>query len=95
MLAATEPVLLVLGATAFTAQAALGLSMLLYGLAIAVSREHPAWVGWIGVIGGAGWLLGALVIDFAVIVPFTVVCWIWTLVLAVALLRCGRDGVPG
>jgi phosphoglycerol transferase MdoB-like AlkP superfamily enzyme len=92
VLAVTEAVMLVLGAIAFTAQAALGLSMLLYGLAIAVSRELPAAVGWLGVFGGAGWLTGAVLIDFAVIVPFTVICWVWTLVLAVVLLRAGREG---
>jgi hypothetical protein len=90
----TEAVLLVLGAIAFTAQAALGLSMLLYGLSIAVSRDLPRGVGWLGVLGGAGWLTGAVMIDFAVIVPFTVVCWVWTLVLAGVLLRGGREGAP-
>ncbi len=83
--------MLVLGAIAFIAQATLGLSILLYGLAIAVSRELPAGVGWLGVLGGAGWLTGAVLIDFAVIVPFTVICWIWTIALAVVLLRAGRE----
>jgi hypothetical protein len=92
VLLSAEAVLLVLGATAFTAQAALGLSMLVYGLAIAVSREFPRSVGWLGVLGGAGWLTGAVLVDFAVIVPFTVVCWVWTLVLAAVLLRTGREG---
>jgi hypothetical protein len=92
VLVTTEAVMLVLGAIAFTAQAALGLSMLVYGLAIAVSRELPSGVGWLGVLGGAGWLTGAVLIDFAVIVPFTVVCWVWTLVLAGVLLRARWEG---
>lgn len=92
LLVTTEAVMLVLGAIAFTAQAALGLSILLYGLAVAVSRELPAGVGWLGMLGGAGWLTGAVLIDFAVIVPFTVISWAWTLVLAVALLQRQRGG---
>ncbi|MGH3585239.1 MAG: hypothetical protein ACRDQ0_02855 [Pseudonocardia sp.] len=86
-LSATEAVLFVLGATAFTAQGMLGLSMLLYGVAVAVSDRLPTALGWLGVLGGAGWLTGALLVDFAVIVPSTVVCWIWTLVLAVVVAR--------
>jgi hypothetical protein len=87
LLVAADAVLLVLGAIAFTAQAMIGLSLALYGLTVAVSREFPAWVGWLGALGGAGWLAGALLVDVAVIVPSTVVCWVWTLALAVVLVR--------
>jgi hypothetical protein len=87
ILTQTESVLLVLGATAFIAQAMLGLAVLLYGLAVATSDRLPTWLGWLGALGGGGWLAGAVLIDFAVIVPFTVVSWAWMLVLAMALLR--------
>lgn len=38
-----------------------GLPFVLVGLAVVLSRRYPAWLGWIGVVGGAGALLiGAL-----------------------------------
>jgi hypothetical protein len=87
VLVQTEAVLLVLGATAFAAQALLGLSVLLHGLTVVTADRFPAWVGWLGVLAGAGWLVGALLVDFAVIVPFTVLAWVWMLVLAGTVLR--------
>lgn len=86
----TETVLILLGSIAFTAQAMLGLGVLLYGVTVARTRGLPSWLGWVGAVAGAGWLVGAVAVEFAVIVPFTVVTWVWTIVLGVALFRAGR-----
>src|SRR3712207_6807304 len=64
LLTETNAVLTLLGTTAFTAQALLGLSILLYGLTVALSKGFPAWLGWIGAIAGTGWTIGALIISF-------------------------------
>ncbi|MGW0521098.1 hypothetical protein [Crossiella sp. NPDC003009] len=99
VLTETRAVLTVLGSTAFTAQALLGLTVLLYGLAMALGRGLPRWLGWAGAVAGLGWLSGALLVDFAVIVPFTVAAWAWMITTGVALWRQGesvsaRSGTP-
>ncbi|MGH2598880.1 MAG: DUF4386 family protein, partial [Dehalococcoidia bacterium] len=37
-----------------------GLPFLLMGLAVLLSRRYPAWLGWIGVVGGAGSLIAGM-----------------------------------
>ncbi len=64
-----------------------GLPFILAGLAVAVSRRYPAWLGWIGVIGGGGslvigvaMLLGVqtgLAVPFAVVLSFFMVVLGW------------------
>ena len=63
-----------------------GAPFVLAGLAVAVSRRYPAWLGWIGFIGGAG----SLVIGIAMFlglapaglaVPFAVVLSLFMVVL--------------
>lgn len=78
----TAAAMVVLGAVAFTAQALLGAAIALHGLTLALDRRVPRWLGPVGVVAGLGWATGALVVDFAIIVPFTAVAWLWTLVLA-------------
>lgn len=95
LLTETNAVLTLLGSVAFTAQALLGLAILLYGLTLARS-SFPGWLGWSGAVIGAGWLTGALLIDFAVIVPFTTLAWVWMIVLGGLLWTRGsrRAAVP-
>jgi hypothetical protein len=66
-----------------------GLPFVLAGLAVALSARYPAWLGWIGVIGGAGslligiaMLLGVqtqLAVPFAVVLSFFMVILGWLL----------------
>ena len=66
-----------------------GLPFLLAGLAVAMSRRYPAWLGWIGVIGGGGsfvvgiaMLLGVqtgLAVPFAVVLSLFMVALGWFL----------------
>jgi hypothetical protein len=62
-----------------------GLPFVLAGLAVALSRRYPAWLGWIGVIGGAGSLLIGIAMLFGVqtqlAVPFAVVLSFFMVVL--------------
>ncbi len=62
-----------------------GVPFILAGLAVTVSRRYPAWLGWVGFIGGAGsviigvWMfLGA---ETRLAVPFAVVISAFMLVL--------------
>ncbi|TQN33270.1 uncharacterized protein DUF4386 [Haloactinospora alba] len=91
----TEAVLTALGSTAFTAQAMLGASVALSGAVFSRSHLVPGWVGWCGAVAGTGWLVGALLVNFAVIVPFTALTWLWTVMLAVPLWRgATRETAP-
>ena len=64
-----------------------GLPFVLAGLAVALSPRYPAWLGWIGVIGGTGslligiaMLLGVqtqLAVPFAVVLSFFMVVLGW------------------
>jgi hypothetical protein len=66
-----------------------GLPFVLAGLAVALSGRYPAWLGWIGVIGGGGslvvgiaMLLGVqtgLAVPFAVVLSFFMVVLGWLL----------------
>ena len=66
-----------------------GLPFVLTGLAVALSRRYPAWLGWIGVIGGGGsfvvgiaMLLGVqtgLAVPFAVVLSLFMVALGWML----------------
>ena len=81
----TEALLLVLGSTAFVAQALLGLAVGLTGLLLARAEVGGRVFGIIGAVIGLGWLVGAVAINFAVIVPFTALAWVWLVVLGVCL----------
>ncbi|WP_433575439.1 DUF4386 family protein [Nocardia brasiliensis] len=86
----TETILIVLGSIAFTAQALLGAAVLLAGYAVTRSVRMPRWLGWVGVIAGLGWLVGALLVEFAVVVPFTILTWLWTVAVAIVAWRAAR-----
>lgn len=77
--------LTMVGSVAFTEQALLGLSVALYGLTLVSGSSFPRWVGWLGAVAGAGWLTGALVIRFDVIVPCMVLAWAWMVSLGVLM----------
>ncbi|WP_240772154.1 DUF4386 family protein [Nocardia sp. CS682] len=83
----TETTLIALGSIAFTAQALLGAAVAFAGYLFARSPMLPTWLGGVGIIAGLGWLTGALLVDFAVIVAFTILTWLWTLVVAGVALR--------
>lgn len=89
LLTQVEAVLLVLGATAFTAQALVGVMIGVHGLALTLDRRLPRWLGVVGLVAGLGWLAGAVIVDFAVIVPFTALTWLWAIVLGIVVWRRG------
>jgi hypothetical protein len=74
-----------------------GLPFVLAGLAVALSPRYPAWLGWIGVIGGAGSLLIGLAMLLGVqtllAVPFAVVLSFFMVVLGWLLWEQAGQGV--
>lgn len=79
--------LTMVGSVAFTAQALLGLSVALYGLTLVSGSSFPRWTGWLGVVAGGGWLIGAILIRFDVIVPCMVLAWAWMVSLGILMWR--------
>jgi Domain of unknown function (DUF4386) len=77
-----------------------GVPFILSGMAVAFSRRYPPWIGWLGVVGGAGSFLGGVLqfLDFIpgserlVIVPAQVVS-LWMVVMGVLMWR--RAGAAG
>ncbi|WP_317493344.1 DUF4386 family protein [Haloechinothrix sp. LS1_15] len=92
---AADAVLAVLGSTAFVAQGLLGSSVLVYGAVLAYSRALPRWLGTFGMVTGAGWLTGAVALSFAVIVPFTVLGWLWMIAIGIVLWRRANTASRG
>ncbi|MGH3815091.1 MAG: hypothetical protein ACRDUV_22045 [Pseudonocardiaceae bacterium] len=79
--------LTMVGSVAFTAQALLGLSVLLYGLTLISGSSYPSWLGWLGAVAGMGWLVGAIVIRFDVIVFCMALAWAWMVGLGILMWR--------
>ncbi|MGX1768139.1 hypothetical protein ACWIE7_07520 [Dietzia sp. NPDC055343] len=81
----TEALLLVLGSAAFVAQALVGLAVAATGLVLALAPVANRMFGLVGILIGLGWTLGAVMINFAIIVPFMTLAWAWLTVLGVSL----------
>ena len=67
-----------------------GVPFILAGLAVALSRRYPAWLGWVGFVGGAGsliigiamflgWASAGVAVPFAVILSAFMVILGWLL----------------
>jgi hypothetical protein len=42
-----------------------GLTVILYGLAIAVGIAFPRWLGWLGLVAGLAWVLAGLMVGYS------------------------------
>ncbi|MFC7404951.1 hypothetical protein [Georgenia alba] len=83
----TEALLHVLGSAAFVSQALVGVSVALLGVALMRRTRSSLVLGGVGILAGAGWATGAVMINFAIIVPFTLLTWAWVVVVAIVVLR--------
>jgi uncharacterized membrane protein (DUF2068 family) len=77
-----------------------GLTLLLYGLAIALGRVFPRWVGWVAVVSGAAFMFhGAVVVTYEGFVPSIIklvgilLLAVWGLIMAV-LMWCNGGRQP-
>ncbi len=73
-----------------------GLTLFLYGVAIAVGTVYPRWVGWVAVVSGAAFMYnGAVEVAYSGFVPSTVklvgilLLAVWALIMAVLMWRIG------
>ncbi|MED4161444.1 hypothetical protein [Halalkalibacterium halodurans] len=89
----TNATLTMLGTTAFISQAMLGLSIILYGIVLLFVPVLKRWLAYLGIIAGLGWLIGAIIIDFSIIVRFTVLAWIWVFLVCTLLLLNMRSTI--
>jgi Domain of unknown function (DUF4386) len=72
-----------------------GVSVSLSAMAVARSKEFPRWLGWVGVMGGAGSVVGGLLSAYTgfsttemnVAMPFNLVVVIWVILVGVILWR--------
>jgi hypothetical protein len=73
-----------------------GVTFILLGLAVAASRRHPRWLGWVAVVAGVGSVLVGLVQAYAgesttvtrvATIVFPTVITLWTAWMGVRLLR--------
>jgi hypothetical protein len=69
-----------------------GVPFILFGLAVALSGRYPAWLGWVGLIGGVGSLLCGIPMFFArylvsldFYIPFAVLLSVWMIIMGVHL----------
>jgi hypothetical protein len=72
-----------------------GVPFILSGLAVALSRRYPAWLGWIAVVGGAGSLAGGVLMFFDVslgseqfFILFAQLVSLWMVAMGVLMWRC-------
>lgn len=101
LLRADDLFIVVLGATAWSAQLLVGLSFFLYGMAVLRSREYPVWLAWVGVVAGAGWLavgialfVGAGFVEFDQVFLFQTLAALWMLGMGVLMgRRAGQSEV--
>ena len=78
--------------------AAAGLTLFLYGLAIAFGITYPRWVGWMALVSGAALMFhGAVVVSYKGFVPSIpnlvglVVLAVWAFIMAVLMWRNSRQ----
>jgi hypothetical protein len=80
-----------------------GVTFTLYGLAVAWSRAHPGWLGWVAVAAGIGSVAVGLVqavvgestlVSRVLTIVFPTVITLWVVQMDVLLLRATREGQP-
>ena len=74
-----------------------GLPFVLVGLAVAVGERYPAWLGWLGILGGAGSLIVGVgmflgLVSAFLAVPFAVVLSLFMVVLGWLLWTASEQG---
>jgi hypothetical protein len=81
-----------------------GLPFVLFGLAVVLDRSYPTWLGWVGVLGGAGSLASGMMMFLSVgLVPgrpyiaFALIVSVWMVAMGVLMWRravAAQNGDP-
>jgi uncharacterized membrane protein len=79
-----------------------GLTLVIYGVALALSNDYPRWIGWLAVAAGIAHLIRGVGVAYQGFVPSIaaliglVLLALWTVVMAVSMWRQGNlRPVPG
>jgi Cu/Ag efflux pump CusA len=77
-----------------------GLTLFLYGLAIALGNVYPRWVGWMAIISGAAFMYHGAVVraykGFGPSIPNLVgfiLLAVWAIIMAVLMWRNSREPI--
>ena len=76
----------------------LGLTLILYGLAIAVGTLYPRWLGWIAVGSGVAWIVHGLMVPYIGFFASNprgagqVLLYLWAFIIAVLMWRNSSGG---
>ncbi len=73
-----------------------GTAFVLFGAAIVSSAYYPTWLGWLGIIGGAGNVASSILTAFtgfsttamSFAMPFNLILMVWMVVIGVLMWRC-------
>ena len=71
----------------------LGLTLILYGLAIALGTVYPRWLGWVAVGSGVAWIIHGLMVPYIGFFPSIprgvaqVLLYLWAFIMAVLMWR--------
>jgi hypothetical protein len=75
-----------------------GVPFILLGLAVSFSSRYPAWLGWVGVVGGLGSLVGGLLMFLGteigrerVFIVFAQIVSLWMIVMGVLMWRRANE----
>lgn len=82
-----DAILNILGTTAFISQLFLGISIILIALVFIFEKNVNKTYTIIGIIIGLGWAIEAYLINFAIIVPFTLLSWVWLILLIINIMK--------
>jgi hypothetical protein len=103
LLRASDTLLHILGGTwASVISSFHGVPFVLFGLAVMLSRRYPAWLGWVGVGGGAGSLVAGIMMFLDVgllpawlFIVFALVVSVWMVAMGVLMWRRAEPSLTG
>jgi hypothetical protein len=76
----------------------LGLTLILYGLALALGTVYPRWLGWIAAGSGVAWIIHGLMVPYIGLFPSIprgvamVLMYLWAFIMAVLMWRNSSRG---
>ena len=76
----------------------LGLTLILYGLALALGTVYPRWLGWIAAGSGVAWIIHGLMVPYIGLFPSVprgvaqVLMYLWAFIIAVLMWRNSSRG---
>ena len=76
----------------------LGLTLILYGLAIALGTVYPRWLGWVAVVSGVAWIVHGLMVPYRGLLSSPprrvalILMYLWAFIMAFVMWRNSSRG---